>query len=95
MVKLSLPAVKQVLYLTGVVTPREEAELTDRIEKSAKRLLKKFKTLKCIYFVRYDHSGKGELTIKEWFNVVKIQNKVDISLEKVETFFWLFFVIHI
>ena len=43
MVKLSLPAVKQVLYLTGVVTPREEAELTDKIEKSAKRLLKKLK----------------------------------------------------
>ena len=67
MVKLSLPAIKQVLYLTGVNTPKEEAEMTDKIQKSASR---------------YDHSGRGELTIKEWFNVIKIQNKVDISLEK-------------
>ena len=33
---------------------------------------------------RYDHTNKGELTTREWFNVIKIQNKVDISLEQVE-----------
>merc|ERR1712227_275842 len=29
---------------------------------------------------RYDHSNKGGLTVKEFFNVLKIQNKIEISL---------------
>ena len=32
---------------------------------------------------RYDHTNKGELTVREWFNVIKVQNKVDISLDRV------------
>ena len=33
--------------------------------------------------VRFDHSSKGELSVREWLNVIKIQNKVDISLATV------------
>ena len=32
---------------------------------------------------RYDHSNKGELSIKEWFNVLRIQNHIDTSLDMV------------
>ena len=34
---------------------------------------------------RFDHSGKGELTDKELFNVLKMQNQVDCSKEEVES----------
>ena len=92
MVKLSLPAIRQVikymkhflnllfllykcilhpaqvLFLAGGLTQREEEELVQRIERSA---------------TRYDHSSQGELSVREWLNVIKIQNKVDISLSSV------------
>ena len=42
-----------------------------------------------IYF-RYDHSNKGELTVKEFFNVLKIQNKIEISLADVQRFLSFF-----
>ena len=34
---------------------------------------------------RYDHSNKGELSIKEWFNVLRIQNHIDTSMDMVRT----------
>lgn len=58
----------QVLFLAGGLTQREEAEVVERIERSA---------------VRFDHSSKGELGVREWLNVIKIQNKVDVSLATV------------
>ena len=33
--------------------------------------------------LRFDHSSKGKLSVREWLNVIKIQNKVDISLASV------------
>ena len=41
---------------------------------------------------RYDHSNKGELSIKEWFNVLKIQNHIDTSMDMVRNI--IFFVTH-
>ena len=32
---------------------------------------------------RFDHSGKGELTEKELYNVLKMQNQVDCTKEEV------------
>ena len=32
---------------------------------------------------RFDPSGRGELTDKEMFNVLKIMNKIDISQDQV------------
>ena len=32
---------------------------------------------------RFDHSGKGELTEKELYNVLKMQNQVDCTREEV------------
>ena len=36
-----------------------------------------------ITFQRFDHSGKGELTEKELYNVLKMQNQVDCTREEV------------
>ena len=56
------------MFLAGGLTQREEAEMVARIERSA---------------VRYDHTNRGELSVRDWLNVIKIQNKVDISLSTV------------
>merc|ERR1712109_271803 len=69
MVKLSLPAVRQELYLAGGTTS-DEKEFSSKIQRSA---------------TRYDHTNKGELTVREWFNVIKVQNKVDISLDRLQS----------
>ena len=61
---------EKVLFLAGGLTEREEGDLVERIERSA---------------VRFDHSSRGELSVREWYNVIKIQNKVDISLERVSS----------
>ena len=37
MVKLSLPAVRQVLYLAGVTTSSDEKEFSSKIQRSATR----------------------------------------------------------
>ena len=37
MVKLSLPAVRQVLYLAGVTTASDEKEFSSKIQRSATR----------------------------------------------------------
>ena len=83
----------QALFLTGGLTEREEAELVQRIERSAVRYdLDLDLTLTLIWSLifdlwsltlRFDHSSKGELSVREWLNVIKIQNKVDISLASV------------
>ena len=84
-VRLSLPAIKQIVLSLGAVTDQKEKDLLRRkIEQSAMRLLLIFNNHDAIpYFSRYDHTNKGELTIKEWFNVLKIQNHVDTSLDMV------------
>ena len=66
-VRLSLPAIKQILLSSGAVTDQKEKDLLRKIEQSAMRLLLIF----------------NNLTIKEWFNVLKIQNHVDTSLDMV------------
>ena len=33
--------------------------------------------------VRFDKSGKGKLTVDEYYNVLKLQNKVDISKDDI------------
>ena len=84
MVRLSLPAIKQILLSSGAVTDQQEKDLLRKIEQSAMRLLLTFNNHDAIpYFSRYDHTNKGELTIKEWFNVLRIQNHVDTSFDMV------------
>ena len=46
------------------------------------------KNLTFDYFQRFDHSGKGELTEKELYNVLKMQNHVDCTREEVCTLTW-------
>ena len=36
------------------------------------------------FFQRFDHSGKGELTEKELYNVLKMQNQVDCTRDEVK-----------
>ena len=66
-VRLSLPAIKQIVLSLGAVTDQKEKDLLRRkIEQSAMRLLLIFNNHDAIpYFSRYDHTNKGELTIKE------------------------------
>ena len=41
------------------------------------------KSIDLFCFIRFDPSGKGELSDKEMFNVLKIQNKVNCKQEEV------------
>lgn len=66
-VKLSLSAVRQILTGQGLKPP-EEDELIKKIEETARK---------------FDGSGRGELSDREVFNVLKMQHKVNISQEKV------------
>jgi Asp-tRNA(Asn)/Glu-tRNA(Gln) amidotransferase C subunit len=69
MSSLSLSAVRQILTASRKsLKPEEEEELIKRIEESANK---------------FDPSGKGELSDKEMFNVLKIQNKVECKQEQV------------
>ena len=36
-----------------------------------------------LYCTRYDHSGQDELSDREWFNVLKIQNGVECNRDQV------------
>ena len=86
MATLGLSAVKQVLiYAKKTYTPEEEAKLINNIEESAKKQdisLLCYK-IKYSYLFRFDPSGRGELTDKEIFNVLKIMNKIDITQDQV------------
>jgi len=66
-VKLSLSAVRQILTGQGLKPPEEE-ELIKKIEETARK---------------FDGSGRGELSDREAFNVLKMQHKVNISQDKV------------
>ena len=69
MASLPLTAVRQILTASRQpLKPEEEEELIKRIEESAKK---------------FDPSRKGELSDKEMFNVLKIQNKVECKQEQV------------
>ena len=69
MASLSLSAIRQILTASSKsLTPEKEEELIKRIEESAKK---------------FDPSGKGELSDKEMFNVLKIQNKVECKQDQV------------
>ena len=87
MVKLSLPAVKQIIFNAGLTGGREE-ELISNIEKSAQRYKECLKTtfVSSKFVFRYDHSGQGELSDREWFNVIKLQNGVECSRDQVGQF---------
>merc|ERR1712050_468846 len=69
MASLSLSAVRQILTLARrSMEPEEEEEVIKKIEETAKK---------------FDPSGKGELSDKAMFNVLKIQNKIDCKQEQV------------
>ena len=69
MASLPLTAVRQILTASRQpLKPEEEEELIKRIEESAKK---------------FEPSRKGELSDKEMFNVLKIQNKVECKQEQV------------
>ena len=75
---LGAPAVDQILMLTGhSKSEKAMKKLAGKIERSCKK---------------FDHKKKGALDVDELYNVVKIQNGVDISKEDVSS---LSFVDHL
>lgn len=64
---LGTPAIRQIIARLSK-SEKEEQALIERIESSCKK---------------FDHEGKGKLTPDEFFNVVKLQNGVDISKDEV------------
>ena len=62
MVKLSLPAVRQVLFSAGVTSEREEKEIISKIEKSAHRL--KFSWI--LLTIKNEYVGYGGTRFPSW-----------------------------
>ena len=84
MVSLSLPAVKQLLLGKGY-SKQEEADLLTNIYNRAIKWVARDETRHNLHFFeRFDHSGKGELTEKELYNVLKMQNQVDCTRDEVK-----------
>jgi len=67
-VLLGTPAVRQILARLSK-SEKEENALVEKIEASCKK---------------FDHRGKGSLTVDEIFNVVKLQNGIDIGKDEVK-----------
>lgn len=69
---LGVPAVRQVIYRLNKNSSDEQLVI-DKLERSCRK---------------FDHKGKGKLTVDEYFNVIKLQNGIDIS--KAEVLGWMF-----
>ena len=76
-----------------ILQPPEEEELIKKIEETARKWVAKTEISLMFLFMlgqrqkipRFDGSGRGELSDREVFNVLKMQHKVNISQEKVRT----------
>lgn len=65
---LGQPAMTQILSKLHEKTDEERKELSRQIESNLKR---------------FDKKGKGKLTVDEYYNVIKVQNKVDTSKDEI------------
>ena len=61
MVKLSLPAVRQVLYLAGVTTASDEKEFSSKIQRSASRSALELEMKAILRFVEISQSQRRPL----------------------------------
>lgn len=64
---LGVPAVRQVVGRLGK-SEQEEQQLIDKLAKSCRK---------------FDRSGTSSLTVDEYFNVIKLQNGIDITKDEV------------
>merc|ERR1712080_478402 len=65
---LGQPAITQILSKIHDKTDEERKDLSRQIESNLKR---------------FDKKGKGKLTVDEYYNVIKIQNKIDTSKDEI------------
>ena len=65
---LGVPAVRQILGRLSK-SEAEERQLAEKIEKSCRK---------------FDRKGKGSLTADDYFNVVKLQNGIDVSKDELK-----------
>ena len=67
---LGVPAVRQIMARLSK-NEQEEHQMIEKLEKNCKT---------------FDRKGKGSLTADEYFNVVKLQNGIDIAKEEVSSY---------
>ena len=73
---LGVPAVRQVLARMGK-SEKDEQHLIEKIERCCKK---------------FDHAGKGSLTIDDYFNVIRIQNNIQIDKDEVSLVYMAVFI---
>lgn len=65
---LGQPAMSQILAKLQDKSDEERKELSKQLESNLKR---------------FDKKGKGKLTVDEYYNVIKVQNKIDTSKDEI------------
>ena len=64
---LGVPAARQIVSKMNA-SEREKEEMVDKLERSCNK---------------FDHSKDGALTINEYWNICRVQNRINVSKEEV------------